>query len=601
MTAESTTWNIERIWSVTTKEKTEQLRTAELSRFRGVVMLGAAGSGKTTEAARLADQERAAGASLHECRLAEFAETTTELTEHLNGLAKGANEKTVFYLDALDEAMIPAPRRWLAIKRWITGELQGTGALVRVTCRSAVWPPELTQVIGEFAGEQSFATALLHPLDDDDILAAAEAHGIDGAAFLERIHRSGARSLAGQPLALRMLMRLHQSSHGLPASLKDLFQKGLELLVSDPQERREIDTQNPISPPALLEAAERLACYMVLSGRETVCLGDEPPQHRLSFRHLSGKVTPEEFSAIGLSGICDSTSPASFRFGHRQFAEFLAGRRLAKLPTHQARAFLAGPGGWKNGVAGPLRETAAFTAMFNADVADWIATRDPEVIGLSDVAGSNLRQRATLALLDRFRRGEMTDAQLRPGVLELKGLRYDNAEVDLRPVLNGRGDGRDDLLECAIDIARSWKLSSLSDDLADLALDSNSPLPMRVAAGHALRECGPATARERLKPLVDGLPEDEDDELKGIVLSCLWPDQLSTPELLEALTARRRSSLYGAYESFLSTLDREDFAAAGHLSAGLRWAKSQVSELGDTDVLHRTPLVQTELAASTEP
>ena len=587
MTVESTIWNIERIWSVTTKDKTEQFRTAELSRFRGVVMLGAGGSGKTTEALRLAEQELAAGAFVRECRLAEFAETTTELTEHLADLAKGANEKTVFYLDALDEAMIPARRRWLAIKHWITGELQGTGASVRVTCRSAVWPPELTQVIGEFAGEQSFATALLHPLDDDDILAAAEAHGIDGAAFLERIHRAGARSLPGQPLALRMLMRLHQSSHGLPASLKDLFEKGLELLVSDPQERREIGTQNPVSPPVLLEAAERLACYMVLSGRETVHLGDEPPQNQLSRHDLSDKFTPEELSAIGLSGISDSTFPASFRFGHRQFAEFLAGRRLARLPTHQARTFLASPDGSNSGVAGPLRETAAFTAMFNADVADWIAARDPEVIGLSDVADANLRRRATLALLDRFRRGDMTDAQLGPSVLEFKGLRYDNAEVDLRPVLNRRRDGQNDLLGCAIDIARSWKLSSLSDDLADLALDSAAALPMRVAAGYALRECGTATARVRLKPLMEGLPEDDDDELKGIALSCLWPDQLSTPELLEALTPRRRSSLYGAYESFLSTLDREDFAAAGHLSTGLRWAKSKVSRSGDIDVLHR--------------
>ena len=587
MTAESTTWNIERIWSVTIKDQTEQLRTAELSRFRGVVMLGAAGSGKTTEATRLADQERASGASVHECRLAEFAETSTELAAHLAGLSKGASENTVFYLDALDEAMIPARRSWLAIKRWVTGELQGTGASIRITCRSAVWPPELTEIICQFAGKQSFAAALLHPLSDDDILTAAVSHGIDPIAFLKRIDSSGARSLAECPLSLRMLIRLHQSEHGLPASLEDLFGKGIETLVSDAEERHAIGTQNPTSPAALIEVAERLACYVMLAGREIVHLGDEPSPNQLGLQELSGKVTPEELRAIGSSGICNSTSPASFRFGHRQFAEFLAGRRLARLPTHQARAFLAGPGGWKNGVAGPLRETAAFTAMFNADVADWIATRDPEVIGLSDVADSNLRRRATLALLDRFRRGEMTDAQLRPGVLELKGLRYDNAEVDLRPVLNGRGDGRDDLLECAIDIARSWKLSSLSDDLADLALDSNSPLPMRVAAGYALRECGTATARGRLKPLVEGLPEDEDDELKGIVLSCLWPDQLSTPELLEALTARRRSSLYGAYESFLSTLDREKFAAAGHLAAALRWAKTRWSESGDVDVLQR--------------
>ena len=46
MTAESTTWSIERVWSATTENKTEQFSTVELSRFRAVVMLGAAGAGR---------------------------------------------------------------------------------------------------------------------------------------------------------------------------------------------------------------------------------------------------------------------------------------------------------------------------------------------------------------------------------------------------------------------------------------------------------------------------------------------------------------------------------------------------------------------------
>ena len=384
-----------------------------------------------------------------------------------------------------------------------------------------------------------------------------------------------------------MLIRLHESSHGLPASQKDLFDKGLELLASDSEDRREIGTQNPLSPVALLEAAERLACYMVLSGRETVHLADEPPPNQLSRHDLSGKVAPEELRAIRLSGISDSASPGSFRFAHRQFAEYLAGRRLSRLPTHQARAFLAGADGWNSGVAGPLRETAAFTALFNADVADWIATRDPEVIGLSDVADTSLRRRATLALLDRFRRGEMTDAQLRPGVLEFEGLRYNGADADLRPVLTGRGDGCDDLLECAIELARSWTLSSLSDDLADLVLDSAAPMTMRIAAGYALGECGDTMARERLKPLIAGLPEDDADQLKGIALRCSWPDHMSTSDMLKALTARRRPSLYGAYAGFLAELDRDEFAAAGHLTAGLRWAQTQSSDLSGAGDMHR--------------
>ncbi len=587
MTTESTTWGIERVWSATTEDKAEQFRTLELSRFRAVVMLGAAGAGKTTEAARLADQERASGASVHECRLAEFAETTTELAEHLAGLSRGANERTVFYLDALDEAMIPARRRWLAIERWVTEDLAGTGASIRITCRSAVWPSELTQVIRKLVGSESFATAALQPLSDEDIHAAAASQGIAPDTFLQRIHSSGARSLTAQPLSLRMLMRLHQSNHGLPASLRELFHNGLKLLASDPEHRHQIDTQNPLPPTELLEAAERLACYMILGGRDAVHLGDEPLPNQLGRQDLSATVSPRELDAIRLSGLSDSTSPASFRFAHRQFAEYLAGRRLGHMPTHQAKALLAGPDGWRNGVAGPLRETAAFAAMFNADVAHWIASRDPDVVGLSDVADSNLRRDAMLALLDRFRRGELTTAQLRPGVLEFRGLRYDHADLDLRPLLAARADGCNDQLECAIHLVRACKLPSLSAELADLVLDSGATIPIRVLAGYALRECGDATARKRLKPLIAGLPEDDEDELKGIALHCMWPSHLSTPDLLRALTPRRRPSLYGAYESFLLELDRDEFAATGHLEAGLRWAKGQASDSPDTGAMHR--------------
>ena len=91
MTPESITWNTQRVWSATTENETEQLRTPELSRFRGVIMLGAAGAGKTTEAARLAERERASGASVRECRLAEFADTSTQLAAHLTTLAAEAS------------------------------------------------------------------------------------------------------------------------------------------------------------------------------------------------------------------------------------------------------------------------------------------------------------------------------------------------------------------------------------------------------------------------------------------------------------------------------------------------------------------------------
>ncbi len=583
-------WNVKRAWRVDTVDTgpdeaatATRLSTVGLARFRCVVLLGAAGAGKTTEARLLADHERAAGRDVRPCRLAEYADT---LAGRLTRLADGAAAETRFHLDALDEAMVPALGRWLTVKHWIKQDLQGTGASIRITCRTAVWPPELSDAIRGFCGPESFATAYLQPLTEADVDAAAASAGIAPNAFRAQIEKARARSLARHPLTLRMLLDLSRDGRGLPSTLKDLFDEGVRMLARDRRDRRAIGTQIPLPPDEIVGVAERLACYTVLTGRETVHLGDDVPAGQLGLQDLSGRFDEDELRAVGSSGLCDPGAPGTFRFAHRQFAEYLAGRRLARLPTHQSRAFLA-PDGWRSGAAGPLRETAAFAAMFATDLAAWLSNRDPEVVGLSDVADDALRRRATLGLLNRFRNGTLAAGELHRGGMELRGFQYQGAETDLLPVLRERGDRCEHVLMCAISLIRSWRLSSMSDALANLALDPSAPLHARTLAGYTLLECGDAAARERLKPLVDGLREDDQDQLKGIALQCNWPDRLSAPELFDALTPRRRRSFSGAYEVFLFELDSDGFPPAGQIAAGLRWATSLASEPSDTDSLHR--------------
>ena len=502
-------------------------------------------------------------------------------------LAHGADAATRFHLDALDEAMIPARGRWLAVKHWIEQDLPETGASIRITCRTAVWPKGLSDAIRGFCGSESFATAYLQPLTEEDVDAAAESTGIDPNSVRAQIDKARAQSLALHPLTLRMLLELSKDGDSLPSTLKDLFDKGVRILARDRQDRWEIGTQIPLLPDKIVDVAERLACHTILTGRETVNLGDDVPASQLGLQELSDRVAEDELRAVGSSGLCDSVAPKTFRFAHPQFAEYLAGRRLARLPMHQSRVFLAGPDGWRSGAAGPLRETAAFAAMFNTDLAEWLSSQDPEVVGLSDVADDALRRQAMLGLLDRFRSGTLAAGELYRGGIELRGFRYDGVETDLCSVLQERGDRCEHLLECAIFLITSWHISSMSNALADLALDSSAPLHARTSAGRALLKCGTTGACERLKPLVGGLPEDDHDQLKGIALQCNWPDRLSPPELFNALTAKRRPSFNGTYAVFLYELDADGFPPAGHVAAGVRWATSLSSKPIDTDSLHR--------------
>lgn len=493
----------------------EEVGTCDLSKFRFVVLLGPAGAGKTFEAKRLAEQERVAGCDVRECRLAKYAGSAEELSGRLDALAHRAGKHTVLYLDALDEAMILLRRAWLTIRDWIDRRLLESGAALRITCRSAVWPDLLAAKMRELGSDGETCTGILQPLGNADIAKAAKSAGVDPHKFLAEIRSRRAEVLAAQPLTLRMLLRLYADSRGLPSTVHELFDVGLRELAADRHERFEIGTDLGIAPSDLIAAAERLACYTVLSGRDTIDLSDAPPSDCLGWSELAAledggpPLNRETLRAIGSSGICDSTSAASFRFGHRQFAEYLAGQRLACLLPHQAKSLLASPAGWKSGVAGPLRETAAFTAMASREIAEWVAHYDPEVVGLSDVPDHDLRRTATLRLLDQFRHGQMTDAQIVRSDLELRGFQYRNAEHDLRPVLQERGDHCEDVVQFAVQLIVSWQLASMSDDLTDLVLDTNATFDARRSAAYALCRIGTKDACAKLKPFINGAPNDE--------------------------------------------------------------------------------------------
>jgi len=99
-------------------------------------------------------------------------------------------------------------------------------------------------------------------------------------------------------------------------------------------------------------------------------------------------------------------------------------------------------------------------------------------------------------------------------------------------------------------------------------------LRTRKAAAYALEEIGTPQAKRRLKPLIQGSDDDEDDDLKGLALSLNWPDNLSVDELLDALSEPRNPHYLGSYEMFFVHLAEEEFDAKGARVHGLRWAQS---------------------------
>jgi hypothetical protein len=81
--------------------------------------------------------------------------------------------------------------------------------------------------------------------------------------------------------------------------------------------------------------------------------------------------------------------------------------------------------------------------------------------------------------------------------------------------------------------------------------------------------------RAQLQPLLElSNDEDSDDEIKGYALKAMWPASMSASSLFASLESPRRESLYGAYQSFLSSSFLNELASTD-LPVALAWVHSR--------------------------
>lgn len=175
----SDVWPINRRWAVLRDDQDVDVTTLEFADSKATIMLGAAGLGKTFELNRLAQYEQELGRDVKRCRLAEHSGSRDELHGHLSSLSATANANTSIFLDALDESRVPLPRAGLVVAGWIGSSLVGTGARLRITCRSAVWPGDVQQALDTYTGATGCLKGFLRDLTEADVIAAASALGID--------------------------------------------------------------------------------------------------------------------------------------------------------------------------------------------------------------------------------------------------------------------------------------------------------------------------------------------------------------------------------------------------------------------------------------
>jgi hypothetical protein len=566
---------------------------------RCLILLGEPGMGKTTTLSKSrpeieADiQTRGANAlwlDLHsygdEGRLYRdmFESEGCEAWKH------GSGEMDVF-LDSYDECLIRIDTlsNLLADK---FSQLPLDRLRLRIASRSAVWPSSFEKRIKALWGTDGFAMYELAPLRRRDVLEAATAAGLGNPqAFIHSIEEREVVPLAVKPITLNFLLNTYRSSGSLPHGQANLYREGCLLLADEVNpERRDSGLRGALSPSERMAVAGRIAAATLFGGRAAVWtgtdMGDVPPEDtkigELSGSRVLVKGNPMPVSEAAINdalrcALFTSKGPQRVGWAHQSYAEFLAAWHLVEqgVSSRQCASLLYHTGDGR--VVPQLYGTAGWLAVLNNDIVNQILSTDPDLLLSADIAALDETTRASTVegLLAGF------EAETIPGP---HGIRWDYRKLahgglaaQLRPYIMDTTKPPRARYE-AISMARMCKERGIQSALAEVALNPQEQLDIRIAAAGAVASYADADTRAVLKPLTVGLAEDKNDELKGCALKAVWPARMTGDELFAILSPPRRGlGFIGAYHTFIDR-DLPSTLRAVDILPALRWIERALTD-----------------------
>jgi hypothetical protein len=506
----------------------------------------------------------------------------------------------ILVVDSLDEGLLRVANLARVLARGLA-----TGPVARlrfrIACRTADWPASLEAELWRLFGPRGVGVYELAPLRQRDVRVAAEAEGIDPARFVRELHDKGVGPLASRPITLGLLIRAFRRHDGaLPRSQGELYEQGCLALCAEPDQerqeagRRHAELAGVLSPRQRVIVASRIAAAMLIGNRSAIVIDDavDAADSDVALDDLAGGQEAEgdeRFVVNGRAlrdtlgtGLFTARGAGRLGWAHQTYAEALAARYLSRADFPQIRSLLVAPDDPSGHLVPQLRELAAWLASMRMDVFDHVVAREPEALMRGDIGRVDdaYKDRLVVALLNQFVTGHLLDT------LELRStygkLCHPRLAEQLGPIIADRTLGVIPR-RAAIDIAEDCARAELSPQLLAVALDTTENHAVRAQAVHAIARIGDDATKTRLEPLARGaLGEDPDDDLRGIALSCVWPQLLSVEPLAPYLTPPRRYDYAGHYHLFLVQHlvdDAEDVHLPSLLSAARAWTGPQLAHL----------------------
>ena len=459
----------------------------------------------------------------------------------------------------------------------------------RISCREADWLGRNDRQALEAVAPDSRLAVLR--LDQLTLPAIRELLGIkhptlDVQAFIDEALRRGIYPMLGNPLTLDLLATAVAPEGDWPESRLATFERACAQMASEQNEEHQVAATGP-PIESLIDAAGYLCALLLLSGVEVCSPGPaNGPDACVSLddlRNITGGPTHQTLRAALGTKLFKSPDglgfmPLRFVPRHRQIAEFLAGRYLAKhisngLPARRVLALIASPGDGR--VVTTLRGLAAWLAAHPSEARRLLIDADPVgVVLYGDIRKFTTADKEKLLLaLERVGPHEPLFAY------EWPGGSYDGDPVDpgwacrslasadmaepIKEFLGQRSaEAPDERVERLILGALSHAdepereshrglLPGLSARVRD---DARSPELRRSALDAYLHLLSPGSPRaETLVALLDDVREgtvsDPDSELTGTLLHDLYPAVIPPARVWRYLPGQG-TALFGRFWRF---------------------------------------------------
>ena len=475
---------------------------------------------------------------------------------------------TALYIDGLDEARAGAADGRTPLDK-IRAKLDQLGRpRFRLSCREADWFGANDRNHLKTVSPDSKITVLhLDPLSDTDIreiLRGCEIQDVD--AFIASADEKGIDALLVNPQSLLMLANAVAGEGDWPETRMQVFDMACRTLLREPNPEHRIAQAEYVDSPDLTDAAEQLCAVQLLTGVAGYSLPGHESSHDFPAADMmSGKAGRMRRLALSTKLF---VAPVEGRVTpvHRQIAEFLAARYLARLidedlPVGRVLALMTG---YDGAVVSELRGLSAWLAVHSKPGRVEVIARDPlGTILYGDVREFSPEEKRLV--LD----GLNGEAQRNPWfvrAIPMDSRLGDLVSTDMNAISQeiltdpARDAARQAFILILVESLRYGQpLPELSERMMKVVRDDSWWPRIRYRALEAFvrHQQDPDKRFAELELLATdinaGRVSDPNDDLLGDLLTALYPAGLSVRGVLQYLRPPRDPAYFGTYYLFWSS------------------------------------------------